>query len=159
MKDITFHYTNKQMVKDLIALLPLKNVSVLDAGSGKNKVWYNNIPNDCIKYECETEDGKNFYAWDMKIDWVIGNPPFNEMKLFIKKGSELAIQGMAWLLSIRGFNSLTPKRLKEIYAKGFFLTKIHIVSDSRWYGRYYFLIFTKNSNNFLSYNEKTYSSV
>ena len=32
-KDITFHYTNEQMVKDLIALTPLEG-SVLDAGSG-----------------------------------------------------------------------------------------------------------------------------
>lgn len=39
MKDITFHYTNEQMVKDLLAITPIsKNQSVLDAGSGKNKV-------------------------------------------------------------------------------------------------------------------------
>lgn len=31
------------MVKDLIAITPIEG-SVLDAGSGENKVWYNNIP-------------------------------------------------------------------------------------------------------------------
>jgi hypothetical protein len=36
-RDITFHYTNEQMVKDLIAITPLCGL-VLDAGSGKNKV-------------------------------------------------------------------------------------------------------------------------
>ena len=42
---ITFHYTDEQMVKDLIPLLPIKeNDTVLDAGSGKNKVWFKNIP-------------------------------------------------------------------------------------------------------------------
>jgi hypothetical protein len=35
--DITFHYTNEQMVRDLISITPLSG-SVLDAGSGKNKV-------------------------------------------------------------------------------------------------------------------------
>jgi len=36
-RDITFHYTNEQMVKDLISITPLSG-SVLDAGSGKNKI-------------------------------------------------------------------------------------------------------------------------
>ena len=51
MKDITFHYTNEKMVKDLIKLIPFReNDTVLDAGSGKNKVWYKNIPKKCISF-------------------------------------------------------------------------------------------------------------
>ncbi len=152
-KDITFHYTNEQMVKDLIALTPISG-SVLDAGSGKNKVWFNNLKGE--KYECELMDGVDFYAWDKKVDWVVGNPPFSEMEQFILKGSEIAQMGFAWLLSIRGFNSLTPRRLQLYKNNGFYLTKIHIVSDSRWYGRYYYLIFTKKPNEFLSWNGTTY---
>jgi hypothetical protein len=56
-KDITFHYTNEQMVKDLISITPI-NGSVLDAGSGKNKVWFNDLSGE--KYECEIEDGEDF---------------------------------------------------------------------------------------------------
>ena len=153
--DITFHYTNKDMVKDLIAITPLSGV-ILDAGSGKNKVWFNNIPDTCEKLECEIQDGSDFLLWNKKVDWVIGNPPFDIMEQFIKKGSEVADKGFAWLLSIRGFNSLTPKRLADVYDKGFFLHRIHIVSDKRWYGRYYYLIFTKIPNELLSWNKKTY---
>jgi len=152
-KDITFHYTNEQMVKDLIAITPISG-SVLDAGSGKNKVWFNNLQGD--KYECEIEDGCDFYKWDKKVDWIVGNPPFSEMKDFIKKGCEIATKGFAWLLSIRGLNSLTPKRLEQIKISGFYLQRIQIVSDKRWYGRYYYLIFTKEPNNFLSWNGNTY---
>ena len=47
-KDITFHYTNEQMVKDLISITPISG-SVLDAGSGKNKVWFNNPQKNPIK--------------------------------------------------------------------------------------------------------------
>ena len=61
VKDISFHYTQEVMAKDLIALLKLpKNVSALDAGSGKNKVWFKNI-NVRKKYECEIEDGVDFF--------------------------------------------------------------------------------------------------
>lgn len=35
---ITFHYTNEQMVKDLISLIPFKDgQTAIDAGSGKIK--------------------------------------------------------------------------------------------------------------------------
>jgi len=76
-KDITFHYTNEQMVKDLISLLPIKETdTVLDAGSGKNKVWFNNL-HVKEKYECEIDDGCDFMEWNKKVDWVVGNPPFH----------------------------------------------------------------------------------
>jgi len=76
MKDKTFYYTNEQMVKDLIELIPFEfcGEKVLDAGSG-DKVWYNNIPDTLKRFECEIEDGCDFYKWDKKVDWVIGNPP------------------------------------------------------------------------------------
>jgi len=53
-KDITFHYTNEQMVKDLIAITPFRiTETILDAGSGKNKVWYNNLNLICKeRLEC-----------------------------------------------------------------------------------------------------------
>jgi hypothetical protein len=42
--NITFHYTNEKMVRDLLAITPINpTTTVLDAGSGKNKVWYKNI--------------------------------------------------------------------------------------------------------------------
>ena len=77
-KDISFHYTNPQMAKDLLALIPAKREDTfLDAGSGKNKVWFDNL--HCVqKFECEIEDGCDFYKWDKKVDWVVGNPPFHE---------------------------------------------------------------------------------
>ena len=54
MKDTTFHYTKPEMVKDLIKLVPFKQYDyVLDAGSGKNKVWYHHLPPIIKRFECE----------------------------------------------------------------------------------------------------------
>jgi len=151
-KSITFHYTNKQMVKDLIKLIPFKeNDIALDAGSGKNKVWQKNCPIKCL--ECELEDGCDFLEWDKKVDWVIGNPPFDNQKVFLKKASEIATKGIAFLGNINFWNGLTQKRLSEM--DGFELQHIHIVSDKRWFGRYYFLIFEKRKG-ILSWERKTY---
>lgn len=153
--DITFHYTNEQMVKDLLVITPIKKGdSVLDAGSGKNKVWFNNLQGE--KYECEIEDGCDFYGWDRKVDWVVGNPPFHESWKFFDKASQLADKGIAFLINNLAMNSWTPKRYETIKERGFYLQKIHIILDKRWFGRYYYLIFTKEKNEFLSWNTKTY---
>jgi len=161
IKSPDFYYTNEQMVKDLLAITPIEaNDSVLDAGSGKNKVWYKNIQNK-EKYECELEEGYDFFKWNIKVDWVIGNPPFQEngkniVPLWLEKASEIANKGMAFLINHKIFNFLTPRRLENLKQKGFYLERIHIVSDRRWFGRYYYLVFTKKPNTFLSWNLKTY---
>lgn len=155
-RDITFHYTNERMVKDLISLLPLKKEDcVLDAGSGKNKIWYKNLI--CKnRYECEIEDGCDFLLWDKRVDWCVGNPPFHEGWKFLDKASQVADKGIAFLGNLNFWNSCLPNRFELLKERGFYLTKLHIVQDARWFGRYYFLIFTKNKNNFVSWNCRTY---
>jgi len=155
-KDITFHYTNEQMVKDLIISTSLSG-SILDAGSGKNKVWYKNIPNGLEKYECEIEDGNDFMEWNKKVDWIIGNPPYHESWKFTEKALKIANNGIAWLVNNQALNShFTPKRLQIMNDYGFTLKSIKVVADKRWFGRYYYLIFTKEQNNFISWERKTY---
>jgi hypothetical protein len=155
-KDIAFHYTNEEMTKDLIALIPIKNGdSVLDAGSGKNKVWYANVPVN-EKYECEIEDGNDFLLWSQDVDWVVGNPPFHLGWLFCDKASTVARKGIAFLGNLNFWNSCLPSRLELLKKRGFEVQLIHIVQDKRWFGRYYFIIFEKKPG-ILSWNVKTYS--
>ena len=152
-KNREFHYTNEQMVKDLIAITPISG-SVLDAGSGKNKVWYNNLSGE--KYECEIEDGNDFLLWNKEVDWIVGNPPFHCGWKFLDKASTIAKNGIAFLGNINFWNSCLPNRYEILKKRGFYLTKIHIVQDKRWFGRYYYLIFIKQPNDFVSWDTKTY---
>lgn len=160
VKDITFHYTNEKMVADLIFDTPIeKKHLVLDAGSGKNKIWQKFCKQcgiECL--ECEIEDGCDFLTeWNKKVDWVIGNPPFHLGWEFLEKASEVSNYGIAFLGNLNFLNSCLPSRLEKLKEKGFYLNKIHIVQDKRWFGRYYYLIFIKEKNNFLTWNTKTYS--
>jgi hypothetical protein len=154
-QDITFHYTNEEMVKDLLKLIPFEEGDVaLDAGSGKNKVWQKNCPVKCL--ECEIEDGCDFLKWNEKVDWVIGNPPYHIGWQFTEKASQISKKGIAWLVNNTEMNSLfTPRRLQIIKDAGFEITHIKVVSDKRWFGRYYFLIFEKKPG-FVSWERKTY---
>jgi len=147
-----FHYTNEEMVKDLIAMTPIRG-SVLDAGSGKNKVWYKNLKGE--KYECEIEDGCDFFKWNKKVDWTIGNPPFHIGWKFTEKASKISKKGIAFLGNINFFNQFTPLRLEKMKDSGFELQKIHIVGDKRWFGRYYYLIFEKKRG-ILTWARKNY---
>jgi len=157
VKDITFHYTKEEMVKELIALIPFaENDKVLDAGSGKNKVWYNNIPDYCQRFECEIEDGVDFLTITDMFHWIIGNPPFHMGWEFLKHAALLSDKGIAFLGNLNFLNSCLPNRLEFLKSQGFYLQGIHIVQDKRWYGRYYFLIFNKVPNNFVSWNAKSY---
>jgi len=159
VKNITFHYTNEQMVKDLIKITPInESESVLDAGSGKNKVWFKNLKNK-NKFECELEDGVDYVNdWNKKVDWVIGNPPFHLGWAFLEHSLNIAENGIALLGNLNFLNStVLPNRLKKIQDKGFYINKIHIVQDKRWFGRYFYIIFTKKKNDFISYNLETYN--
>lgn len=155
MKDITFHYTSPEMAEDLVALLSLKEKKVLDAGSGKNKVWRNAV-GKCD--ECELEDGCDFYSLSKRYDWVIGNPPYHESWKFTEKALELAEKGVAWLLNNQALNShFTPRRLLRLKEQGWSITRIHVVADKRWFGRYYFVVLEKKKAQCtITANSKTY---
>ena len=148
-----FYYTNKQMVKDLIAITPIKG-SVLDAGSG-NKIWYYQI-NTKDKFECEIDRGCDFYKWNILVDWVVGNPPFHESWKFFERALNISQKGIAFLINNLAFNSWTPRRYEMFREKGFYLQRIHIVADKRWFGRYYYLIFGKEDKKLISWELKTY---
>ena len=146
--------TPEVIVKHLISLLPLERSDfVIDAGSGKNKVWFNNIPTD-KKDELELSEGKDFLAFTGKADWVIGNPPFREYIKFMYKCCDVCNKGFAFMVNHTRLNQLTTKRLADFEAKGFYLSGIHIFDVKLWFGRYYFLTFTRERNIGISYSRR-----
>jgi hypothetical protein len=151
------HETAEEMVKDLLALVPyLEEDVLLDAGSGKSKVWFRNFK--CQeKDEVEIEDGKDFLNYAKEVDWVIGNPPYHIGWQFTEKAFEIARKGVAWLVNINGLNSnLSPNRLAISKSLGFEVVAIHVIEDKRWFGRYFFLIYQKNRKGILSWEQKKY---
>jgi len=146
---------DERLVKYCIGLIDFdKDDFVLDAGSGLNKIWYNNIPTN-FRDEIEIMDNGDFLEYDTKVDWVVGNPPYKQCWEFFQKAFEISNKGVGFLISINMFNKFTPKRLEWITKKGFSMRKLAVVSVKRWYGRYYFIIFTK-INDILVFSRENY---
>ena len=150
-------YTPESLVRDLLKLIPFeKSDLVVDAGSGIKKVWFENIPTD-NKEEVELDEGKDFYLYNQKVDWVVGNPPFPEFIGFIKHSADICKKGFGFLTNHSRINQLTPKRLQDLADKGFYLSKIHIFGVKKWFGRYYFVLFTRNRCEGISWSKINYS--
>jgi len=157
-KNKTSHETSKEMVIDLLKFINYDYYDlILDAGSGKNKVWFNSIKSK-NKLECEIEDGIDFLQWNKPVDWTIGNPPFHLSWDFTKKALLISKKGIAWLLNINNLNSIfSPKRLEFAKSLGFQVSKIIVVEDKRWFGRYFFVIYLKE-NGILTWIKKKYGT-
>jgi hypothetical protein len=50
--------------------------------------FYKYFPAD--KDFCEIRDGKDFFMYNEKVDWVIGNPPYSLFEGFLRHGFEIA---------------------------------------------------------------------
>ena len=161
------YYTSNKMAADLIALLNLDpGVSVLDAGSG-DKVWFDNLPLGCQRFECELERGGDFFEWTDPVDWVVGNPPFrdgpdgkNLFPAWLEQCAKISQKGFALLINDKCFSAITPLRLDKLVKAGFSLAHMRVVSDHRWRGRYFFLVWLKAPFHptfpFVSYEVKSY---
>lgn len=81
-------YTPEHIAKKIIKLYKPKG-TILEPCRGKG-AFYNNFPKDCQKDWCEIQEGRDFYDYDKKVDWIITNPPFSDFKKFLAKSYEIA---------------------------------------------------------------------
>ena len=69
----------------------------------------------------------------------------------MEKCFELSDDECWFLLNNQMFNSITPVRLKKYKQLGFCICFIRILNISKWYGRYYWICFKKNSASILEF--------
>jgi len=157
------HYTPKDVCKELLKDITFnKNDYTLEPCKANGNFY------DIIPYKkdwCEIDNGRDFFNYDFgknKFTKIIVNPPYrsnhkkeedrkNIMWKFIFKCFDLCIDECWFLLSIKQLNGLTPKRLKTINEAGFNLCFMRIINIKKWYGRYYWICFSKNKNSIISF--------
>src|ERR1035437_4505300 len=54
---------------------------------------------------CELKEGRDFFTWTQKVDWIITNPPWSQMRRFLQQAMSVA-DHVVFLISLaRGMRS------------------------------------------------------
>ena len=144
-----FNYTPTKIAEKLLEDVDFQeDDSTLECCAGDN-AFYDLIP--FKKDWCEIERGRDFFECTEKYTKVITNPPYkdleNKKNIFIPILEQMfkVCTGEVWILiNLNMFNSLTPIRLTKYHKLGFNITFLRILNIDKWYGRYYWIQFSKN---------------
>src|SRR5210317_42312 len=161
-----FHQTPVSLCKDIISNIEWKEgEKVLEPFAGTNG-FYDNLPEEVIKYRCEIRDGSDFRDFDydaIRPETVISNPPFdlgenperkrkndfyNILSFFAEKHY---IKRIIFLCNAYCFNSLTAKRMMELNQSNAYITKISTTRVRKWKGAYYILEIGRHKNTSFHY--------
>jgi hypothetical protein len=142
---ISKHCTPPKLAARLVSLVPLSGGdTVLDPAAGPNRVFMRHF---AVKRRlaCEITTGVDFLKTPLTYDWGITNPPYHLLWPFIEKTAGEARKGFAFLVNINGLNSLTPRRLRWLRDRQFAMRHLHVCQVRKWFGRYYFFVFSKET--------------
>jgi hypothetical protein len=110
--------------------------------------YYNQYPNDNKKWS-EIIDGKDFFAFNEKVDIICSNPPYSMIDAVLKKSITLNPRIISYLI---GVNNLTPRRIEYMEKAGYFITKLHLLKVYEWYGMNYIVEWEKDGKPIINYD-------
>lgn len=79
-------YTPVKVSKHIIEFLNPKG-KILDPCKGDG-AFYNYLPNK--KLYCEITEDKDFFYFNEKVDWIIGNPPYSIFEDFLRHAFDIS---------------------------------------------------------------------
>jgi len=138
-------YTPLPVALEMIKMCNIKPTDkVLDCSKGAG-VFYNNFP-ECEKYWCEIDEDvvgnnkRDFFEFNERVDWIIGNPPFSMWNAWLEHTMKLTDK----FCYIMNTMNLSKGRLHNILKNGFGITQIKILNIRYWFGCSYIVIFEKH---------------
>lgn len=84
--DRDVEYNPPELAKDIIDFFNPQGYC-LDPCSGGD-VFFNLLPKGADW--CEIERGRDFYAWNKNVDWIVGNPPFSHYSAWMRHSMKVA---------------------------------------------------------------------
>ena len=150
--------TPPDIAKRLLTDVDFKQYDVLFEPCRGDGAFYDNFPSDLPKHFCEIKEGKDLFKHTPESQFYtkcITNPPYkmstewgdlNICIKFIEKCMDITRDECWFLLNGTMFSSLTPMRLHRYEEKGWKLCFIRIVNITKWYGRYYWICFSKQKD-------------
>jgi len=77
---------------------------------------------------CEIEEGKDFFNYNKKVDWIITNPPYSKMRKFLIHSFEIS-QNIVFLITIN--HIWTKARVRDMQNHGFDIKEILLINTPK----------------------------
>ncbi|MCE9518108.1 MAG: hypothetical protein K8R87_00840 [Verrucomicrobia bacterium] len=77
-----------------------------------------------VASSCEIKRGENFFDWQEQVDWIITNPPWSQIRAFLKHSIKLA-DNIVFLMTVN--HVWTKARIRDIYESKFAIKEICLV--------------------------------
>ncbi len=119
-------YTPLPIAKKIIDLFEIEG-TVLDAFKG-NGAFYEQYPDWVEKDWCEIRQGRDFFDYIERVDWIITNPPYSIFDEVLKHSFEIA-DNVVYLVPLSKIVS-SMGRIRCILQYGN-IKSIHIISASK----------------------------
>jgi hypothetical protein len=124
---MTPRHIAKQMIDFYAEWYDLSECVLLDPCRGDG-AFYDQYPDYCTKDWCEITEGRDFFDWPYKVDWIITNPPYSIFPQFLEKCFEVA-DNVALLIPLAKLVS-SLKRIKMVMDYGG-IESIRIIGASK----------------------------
>lgn len=124
-KDIVM--TPFNIAKTIIDHFVLKGI-VLDPCRGTG-AFYNQFPDHVEKDWCELSEGKDFFTYNRKVDWIITNPPWSKIKDFITHSCKIS-DNVCFLIPFNHFS--TKARIRIIHDHGYGIKEFYGVPTPKF---------------------------
>lgn len=141
--------TPRELAKNLIKLVPLRPDQIVYDPFRGGGAFYDQYPDFVDPVWSEVKEGLDFFQSDMRVDWIVSNPPYSCLDDVLAKSFSISKLGVAYLLN---FHALTPRRIERAEHLGFGITGLYLSKVFDWYGISSFVIFEKGSPSILSYD-------
>jgi hypothetical protein len=73
---------------------------------------------------CEIKAGRNFFDWTERVDWIVTNPPWSQIRPFLQHAMRVA-DNVVFLLTIN--HVWTKARIRDVQEAGFGIREIVLV--------------------------------
>ena len=117
-------FTPEWLTKQICDMFPIEG-KVLEPCKGEG-AFLKYLPEDTDW--CEITEGKNYYDYDKKVDWLVTNPPYSDFNRFLEHSFDLADNIVLLVPVAKLFKSMGT--LSSIFDYGGFV-EIHTLPSSK----------------------------
>ena len=90
--------------------------------------FYDAFPPHLTAHWCELSEGRDFFGWTRRVNWVMTNPPFSKLRDFLNHAMAVS-DNVVFLAALSHFG--TRARIRDIRTAGFGLRRVLLVPTPR----------------------------